>query len=91
MPLLMPSLNAVLIGERAEAAGKHGSSCIDVFIDEPSFVHYTQRCWDGAWACVWLPPVRETISSVCRNSKGSIDSPAGTINRRRSLTPLCHI
>lgn len=86
----MRPLNAALIGEMAEAAGKRRSSCIDVLMGL-LFVHYTQRCWDGAWAFVWLPPGRETISLLCQNSKGSIDSPAGAIDRRRSLTPLCHL
>lgn len=41
--------------------------------------------------CVGCCQPRETISWLCQNLNGSIDSPAGPINRHRSLIPLWHL
>lgn len=74
--LLMHPLNMALISQRADAAGKHRSSGIDVLMHP--LLSITPRgaglvC--GRVSGCHRPP--DTITSMCQNSKGSIDSSAG--------------
>lgn len=86
----MPPLNAELIGEMAEAAGKCRTSCIDVLMGPLLSITPRGAVMVSGWVpgCHWPGT---PLVSLCQNLKGSIDRPAGAIHSGVSLTTLCYL